>query len=982
MSRQILTLLAALLLAFLICCEQPTLPKPTGSLILSLTFPEESLPGIIKAGNVATISSVPIDSIQCTITHDGQIQFDQPLDTIIVGADTLFRAEITLEARSGYHIQLEGYITHNLCYSYENDFDIAANRTDTLGVIWTKEYPHPPINLSAFTDSVLQISLSWSDESENEDKFFIERKSSFAGSFVIYDSVEKNEQNYLDSELEENLTYYYRVYARNAAGDSGYSNVANATTNLNPPTAPKELEATATSADTIRLTWRDSSNNESGFTIWRQKKSAGWESLTSVGQSPEAGSLIQYDDGSLTEYTTYYYFVLAYNNFDTSEHSDTDTVTTLLAAPSSLTATFDSASAEIKLTWTNHSDSTDSVHIERKSGSSGVFIRIQDVGDYSYEDMDIEDNIEYYYRVQAFLGTDVSNYSNPDSATAGVSILAAPDNLTGLLLPPNVIYLHWNDNSSNELGFVIKRSPPGSIIDSVDADSNWYFDASNELCDNSTYIYQVAAYNTLYTSQNSDPDTVDIPLAAPTNLQATASSIYAGTIDLSWNDNSSSEDSFKIERRTETSAYGVIASVGASINNYQDTEHSLLEDSVYWYQVRAYTSADTSDPSDPDSATARSFVEWDTTLTTLGIGEGYSVVETNDGGYVVVATMGSESSPSIKMLKISNDGSSIEYLYDKTDAATYSCQKNTDGYFIIAGINTTQQRALLIKLNALGTVSFDSTYDYETYDTEFRCAQKTSDGGYICVGTAITDVDTNVYVVKAEANGNTVWTKLYGDSSDADSGYGVVEADDGEYVIVGSTASYGSGGSDVWLLKVDTVGAIIDSFTYGGSNDDAGNSIIKIVGGYIIVGYTTFSGDKDVLLIKTDFNGGEMWNRNFGENGNDVGYSVQKTDDNGYIIAGYCEPSGSNNIILLIKTDESGNSSWSYHFAVSASDNDCGRSVLQTSDGGYILTGSKNGQVYVAKTMPNPGPFGRAGSGPLDPSNPWGYDNRNNPWGR
>ena len=129
--------------------------------------------------------------------------------------------------------------------------------------------------------------------------------------------------------------------------------------------------------------------------------------------------------------------------------------------------------------------------------------------------------------------------------------------------------------------------------------------------------------------------------------------------------------------------------------------------------------------------------------------------------------------------------------------------------------------------------------------------------------------------------------------------------------------------------------------TFGGSDYAVGYSVQKINdNGYIIVGVKDWRG----CLIKTDINGNEEWNQVY-ELGTG-GYSGQQTEDGGYIITGYTNSFGNgSNDVWLIKTDSEGNQEWNQTFG--GSDNDYGNSVQQTSDGGYIITGSTDEYVNV-----------------------------------
>ena len=142
--------------------------------------------------------------------------------------------------------------------------------------------------------------------------------------------------------------------------------------------------------------------------------------------------------------------------------------------------------------------------------------------------------------------------------------------------------------------------------------------------------------------------------------------------------------------------------------------------------------------------------------------------------------------------------------------------------------------------------------------------QQTVDGGYIITG----ETDSyglglgDVYLIKTDSQGETLWTKTFGDT-DTDFGLSGQQTTDGGYIVCGYTGGLGMATSDLYLVKTDTNGDSLWTRTYGDPNyDEYGTSVRQTTdGGYIITGYTKSlgSGMKDVYLIKTDANGNVLF---------------------------------------------------------------------------------------------------------------------------
>ncbi len=239
--------------------------------------------------------------------------------------------------------------------------------------------------------------------------------------------------------------------------------------------------------------------------------------------------------------------------------------------------------------------------------------------------------------------------------------------------------------------------------------------------------------------------------------------------------------------------------------------------------------------------------------------------------------------------------------------------------------------------------------------------QQTSDLGFIAVGytssfgTGLKDV----YLVKTDNLGNTLWTNSHGGPGD-DIGYDVQQTADLGYIITGTTNSFG-GFEDVFIIKTDADadGNVIWTKIYGGAGNDYGHSVRQTTDlGYIIAGYTDSygAGLTNVYLIRTDADGDSLWTETYGGTGYDIGMSVRETSDQGYIITGTTNSLGAGGAdMYLIRTDANGDTLWT---KTSGTLNDeVGNGVQQTADGGYIVCGysdspfgSGEEDLYIAKS--------------------------------
>ena len=254
------------------------------------------------------------------------------------------------------------------------------------------------------------------------------------------------------------------------------------------------------------------------------------------------------------------------------------------------------------------------------------------------------------------------------------------------------------------------------------------------------------------------------------------------------------------------------------------------------------------------------------------------------------------------------------------------------------------------------------TYGGEQSDCGYG-VQQTDDGGFIIAGQTASfgAGGSDAYLIKTDSEGDTVWTRTFGGNLD-DVSYSVQQTWDEGYILAGYTYSYTISGCDIYLIKTDAEGDTLWTRTYGESVDDYGRSVKQTAdGGYIIAGFTGIDwSSHDVYLIKTNGDGDTLWTRTYGGNNMAEGYDVQQTSDGGYIITGctIVRPELPIFAVYLIKTNEMGDTTWTQTFN-EICDGNFGYSVQQTNDGGYIIAGKTESMlgwystIYLIRTDSN-----------------------------
>lgn len=277
-------------------------------------------------------------------------------------------------------------------------------------------FPDEPTNLTVSGIGTSSATLSWTDNSDDEDGFFIYRQVG-DGSYTRIATTAANAATYVDHGLPVGVEIKYKVYAYNFFGQSIPSNeVTYIVPGDSIPSAPSNLTVTG-SGTSATLSWTDNSDNEDGFYIDRKVGDGSYIRLTST-----AADTTGYTDSGLPPGMAIKYRVKAYNTSGQSawsniavyrvpgNHSTTPSAHSP-SAPSDLTVTGSGSSAT--LSWTDNSDNEDGFYIDRLVGD-GAYIRITPTAanTTSYTDSGLPPGMGIKYRVAAYNTYGQSAWSN------------------------------------------------------------------------------------------------------------------------------------------------------------------------------------------------------------------------------------------------------------------------------------------------------------------------------------------------------------------------------------------------------------------------------------------------------------------------------------------------------------------------------------------------------------------------------------------
>jgi len=255
---------------------------------------------------------------------------------------------------------------------------------------------------------------------------------------------------------------------------------------------------------------------------------------------------------------------------------------------------------------------------------------------------------------------------------------------------------------------------------------------------------------------------------------------------------------------------------------------------------------------------------WTRTYSLPGWQDACALEQTDDGGFIIAGTTDGEFSMDVYLVRLTPVGEvlwTVSVGSDNDEYAT-SVVQTADGGCITAGTAgdyySELQNCYLVKVDARGALEWTERLGGENR-VQGRCIRQTDDRGYAIVGTSCTPdgESANVYLARTDADGELLWTKTCG-GGDRDEGISLALAEDGGFILAGNTESYGAGWTDVYVIRTDASGDTLWTRTFGTSADESCSSVCRTAdSGFVIAGTADRGGDQnyDIYLIKADAEG-------------------------------------------------------------------------------------------------------------------------------
>jgi hypothetical protein len=472
---------------------------------------------------------------------------------------------------------------------YNSSSNAYSEYSNTLSVTTLSCVVAAPTNLVKTGMGLGTISIAWQDNATDENAYSVERSVN-GTTWAQIATLNANITSYTSSSLNCSVDYQYRVRAKRNIDNlySDYSNILIA--NCTPATATN-LQASQIRSNQLLITWTDNASNELNYALSYSANGTDWYS--SGGSLPQNTTSRLIKD--LACDTTYSVKVRVYAyNAGTGYDSETATFQTRpcsLAIPSDFAVTSMTLSS-LTLTWTDTNEDETLFYLEYNPGSVWVELAAIPAGTQSYTITGLNCSSNRNVRLRVYRASD-DNYSDYTSEYHAYNQLCTPT-LSVMTIGSVNLHLGWN---YSETSYIERSLDSTNWTEIGTVASNNYVD-STVLCE-SSYQYRVRTYRSLDNSYSNYSNTLSVTtrscvLPAPSNLRITGANLT--TINFAWNDNSSDETQFQLEKSLDGSTW-------EHINNYFGTwtsgsSSAMLCNTSYYFRLRAVRHLSYSFPAD------------------------------------------------------------------------------------------------------------------------------------------------------------------------------------------------------------------------------------------------------------------------------------------------------------------------------------------------------------------------------------------------
>lgn len=687
---------------------------------------------------------------------------------------------------------------------------------------------------SGSTGVSLAPLLTWVD-STGESTYTLQISTNVGFTGIIYEnnSIAVNAASFTvpTGVLTAGTTYFWRIIAVNASGQTTATNAPFSFT-TGAPTTFSLTTPTNNSTGTIltpTLTWTDSSG-ETGYRLQIATDTA-FTAIT-LDDATIAQNTTSFTVGAavLTASTQYYWRITALSGGALTTIASNAPFAFFTTTPSAFNLSSPaSGTSNVSLSptlfWNDAGGETSyRVQISTNVGFTAIIYENTSIAanaiSFAVPSGNLSAGTQYFWRILAVNSAGQTTAGNAPfnfttTAPTGFSLSTPVNNSTGVSLTPT---LAWTD-SSGETSYRVQVATDitftAVIHDNagIAANTTSYVIPSGTLSGNTQYYWRIIATGgTLSTTASNSP-------FAFTTFSKWAKS-YGGTAaDIAYAVEPTSDGGYIVAGTTSSFGFATAEAWAMKVN-------------------------------------ADGIISWQKAYGGAGADKLSSVKQTADGGYVAAGTFGTDAWV-VKLFSSGNVDWEFSYGGAGSDEAL-SVQQTADlgyvftGKFDNGGGNTD---AFVVKLTAAGGVTWANRYGGASGDSA-NSVYQTSDGGYVVAGSFNNTGDLDAWVLRLTAAGAVTWDNRYGGAS-SDEALSTQETNDGGLIVAGRTASSGAGSSDALVLKLTAAGAVSIQKTFGGTGFDKANSIQQTSdNGYIVGGSTTSfgAGGTDAFLLKLDSN--------------------------------------------------------------------------------------------------------------------------------